>query len=112
MHLLRHLPASTPRPRTLLAQPALSFNADVANTSSLPQSDAVTFAPAPRQPATLFSGDLATTGPLEMSDAEAMTGTSGPRRAVGRPGLGTLNRVLNEPPRIVQAIQAAVSELR
>src|SRR5262249_9796023 len=50
--------------------------------------------------------------PLEMSDADAMTGTSGPRRAVRRPELGTLNRVMNEPPRIVQAIQEAMRELR
>ena len=50
-----------------------------------------------------------------MSDAEAMTGTSGPRRAMRRPNeLGTLNRTMNEPlpPNVAESIGDVMRELR
>jgi hypothetical protein len=90
----------------------------VQGASGLQASDAVSFAPAPRRPATLFGGDLAAASqPLEreMSDAEAMTGTSGPRRAIHRSNeLGMLNRTLNEPlpPNVVEAIASVMHDLR
>ena len=91
--------------RASMAQPSLGFGADVQGSAGVPASDAVSFTP--RRPATLFGSDLAAASqPYEMSDAEAMTGTSGPRRAMHRPNeLGTLNRTLNEPlpPNVVEA---------
>jgi hypothetical protein len=49
--------------------------------------------------------------PDEMSDADAMTGTTGPRRSVHRTHeLGSLNQQLNRPPAIEQAIQEAMRE--
>jgi hypothetical protein len=110
--------ASAAGARLGVAQPSLLSDADVQGASGLPASDAVRFAPAPRRPATLFGGDLAATSqPLEqeMSDAEAMTGTSGPRRSIHRSNeLGMLNRTLNEPlpPNVVEAIASVMRELR
>ncbi len=123
MTFSNHAAAATPATHTAptgaranMAQPSLLFDADVQGTAGVPASDAVSFAPAPRRPATLFGADLAAASqPYEMSDAEAMTGTSGPRRSVHRPNeLGTLNRTLNEPlpPNVAESIADVMRELR
>jgi hypothetical protein len=100
--------------RVGMAQPALGFDADVQGAAGVPASDAVSFTP--RRPATLLGNDLAAASqPYEMSDAEAMTGTSGPRRAMRRPNeLGTLNRTMNEPlpPNVAESIGDVMRELR
>ena len=91
-----------------MAQPALLFDADVQGSAGVPAADAIGFAP--RRPSTPFGGEQQPA--YEMSDAEAMTGTSGPRRAVRRPEPGALTRSMNElPPRTVQAIESGMREL-
>lgn len=92
-----------------VAQPSLSFGADVQGGAGVPASDAaVTFTASPRRAATFFGSDL------EMSDADAMSGASGPQRALRKSNeLGTLNRTMNEPvpPQVAEVIRAAMRDL-
>jgi len=114
--MMNHAAAATPAThaapadgqRTPAAQPAL-FQSDTRGHSGVPGSDV---APLPfRRPPTLGGFAPSPSMPDEMSDADAMTGTTGPRRSVHRTHeLGSLNQQLNRPPAIEQAIQEAMRE--
>lgn len=91
-----------------VAQPSLTFGADVQGSAGMPASDAVTFTATPRRAATFFGAEL------QMSDAEAMSGASGPQRALHKANeLGTLNRTMNEPvpPQVAELIRATMRDL-
>lgn len=93
------------------SQPMLLNDADVAGFAGMPESDAASLT---RRPAIFGAQAPASIMPAEMSDVDAMTGTTGPRQSVRRPGtLGSLTRTLNDPlpPAYMEAIRESFRQL-
>ena len=100
--------------RASASQPVLLSNADVSGMAGRPASDTVM--QSPRTPPVLGQGLRALFGNAEADEEEpeGMTGTTGPRPAVRRPGdSGMLLRTLNEPGlgKIENAMKEAMQEL-
>lgn len=92
-----------------VSQPMLL--ADVRNAAGMPPSDA-TATLAPRTPPVIGQG-IQAFFPPDGNDLDGMTGTTGPRPAIHRPGEGTFLRTMNEPPmgRVETAMQEAMRQL-
>jgi hypothetical protein len=92
--------------RVPAAQASLLADADVREPDEAPAGDTLAFTP--RRPPTL-GGLTPTIVPFNMSDADAMTGTTGPRPALRRPGLGSIAQRMTGPS--LEPVERAVAEI-
>ena len=85
--------------------------ADVHGSAGMPPSDVASGLPM-RTPPVIGKG-IQAFFPTDASELDGMTGTTGPRPAIRRPGEGTFLRTMNEPQlgRVGEAVQAVVAEL-
>ena len=93
------------------AQSALFNHSDVSGTAGRPASDAVTMMPQRTPP--MIGRGIQAFFPAQEDEPDGMTGTTGPRPAVRRPGDSGMLRLLNEGGlgRIENAMQEAAREL-
>lgn len=114
--IYNHAASATPSAHTApaagrapVSQPMML--ADVHNGAGMPSSD-VAATLAPRTPPVIGQG-IQAFFPADATDLDGMTGTTGPRPAVRRPGDSTFLRTMNEPPmgRVETAMHEAMRQL-